>query len=104
MIKRTNYSTARLPGLPSPTPFATQVNEEEIEGNDYHHQDGRSNGHALSSKQIRMVPMTPNEGIRNIRYYSGNGFNGNRVWKMTSKNRSRSKVTEPDGEILLLTK
>jgi len=49
---------ARLPGLPSPTPCATQVNEEEIEGNDYHHQNGRSNGHALSSNN---PPSDPNK-------------------------------------------
>ena len=34
---------ARLPGLPSPAPYATQLSEEEIEGNDYDRQNGRLN-------------------------------------------------------------
>ena len=41
-----------------PDPCATQMNEEEKEGNDYHHQNGRSNGHALSSNN---PPFDPNE-------------------------------------------
>ena len=38
------------PGLPSPTPCATQWIKGEIEENDQHDQNGRPNGHTQSSK------------------------------------------------------
>jgi len=63
---------ARLPGLPSPAPYATQLSEEEIEGNDYDRQNGRLNRHAGLSND---PPSDPNKNHLRTALISFRTFN-----------------------------
>ena len=63
---------ARLPRLPSPTPCATQLKEEEIEGNDYHCQNGDLKGHARSPNN---PPSDPNKNHLRTALISFRTFN-----------------------------